>query len=102
MTGQPNPSLIDQLQPYTWSDQETANYEAAIEAINELIGTYSARISAENAKTQPNQAAITEWRDAQARCATLQHELRAVDHVAVARVRAEYPAIVRRLRQTGQ
>ncbi|MGV9815896.1 hypothetical protein ACWDTQ_28800 [Streptomyces cellulosae] len=38
-------SITDQLGPHEWSNEETAAYEAAIEAVNGAVGAYSAVIT---------------------------------------------------------
>ncbi|MET8573174.1 hypothetical protein [Streptomyces sp. NPDC004783] len=43
-------SITDQLGPHEWSNQETAAYKAAIEAVNGSVGAYSAVIAAEETK----------------------------------------------------
>ncbi|MFF8289079.1 hypothetical protein ACF068_07610 [Streptomyces sp. NPDC016309] len=40
-------SITHALEPHDWSNEETAAYEAAIEAVNGAVGAYSARIAAE-------------------------------------------------------
>ena len=79
------------MKPYEWSDQESVDYEAALEAINGLVGAYSARITTERAKPTPDLEAIARWRDERAACADARRELRPTDHDEVARVRRDYP-----------
>ncbi|WP_240467971.1 hypothetical protein [Streptomyces dangxiongensis] len=55
-------SITDHLGSYEWSNEETAAYEAAIEAVNGAVGAYSALIASEKAKPEPDQAVITEAR----------------------------------------
>ncbi|MER6481773.1 hypothetical protein [Streptomyces filamentosus] len=62
-------SITHALEPHDWSNEETAAYEAAIEAVNGAVGAYSARIAAEEAKPHPDQAVIKEARAAQTRLA---------------------------------
>jgi hypothetical protein len=64
MSEQPEKAIIDDLPPFTWSDRESVAYEAALEAINELIGAYTACIAAEEQKEDPNRQAVDDWRAA--------------------------------------
>jgi hypothetical protein len=83
--------VVERMKPYDWSDQESVGYEAALEAINGLVGAYSARITAERAKPTPDLEAIARWRDERAACADVRRALSPTDHDEVARVRRDYP-----------
>ncbi|APY87582.1 hypothetical protein DCW30_22075 [Streptomyces alfalfae] len=88
-------SVSDQLGPYEWSNEETAAYEAAIEAINRVVGAYSAVISAEETKDAPEQDVIDNARAAQSRLARARESLRSSDHEQIAAARAHYAQLAR-------
>lgn len=62
-------SISGRLKPHEWSAEETAAYEAAIEAVNGAVGAYSALISAEERTTHPDPTVVSEARTAQSRLA---------------------------------
>lgn len=86
------------MKPYEWSSQESVNYEAALEAINELIGAYSARIAREEAKVTPDLAAVASWEAETDACVQAQRNLDPTQHDDVARIRRDYPIQVRAVR----
>ncbi|MEU3527480.1 hypothetical protein AB0E62_27030 [Streptomyces sp. NPDC038707] len=88
-------SITDQLDPYEWSNEETAAYEAAIEAVNGAVGAYSALIASEEAKPEPDQAVIAEARTAQARLAHEREGLRSTNREQIAEARAGYAQLAR-------
>jgi hypothetical protein len=88
-------SITDQLEPHEWSNEETAAYEAAIEAINGAVGAYSAVISAEEAKAAPDRSVIEDARAAQAELAREREGLRSSDREQIARARARYAQLAR-------
>jgi hypothetical protein len=88
-------SIIDQLDPHEWSNEETAAYEAAIEAVNGAVGAYSAVIAAEESKPQPDQHVIEQARAAQSRLAREREGLRSTDREQIARARAYYAQLAR-------
>ncbi|MFE6632415.1 hypothetical protein ACFVNB_34920 [Streptomyces rochei] len=88
-------SIIDQLDPHEWSNEETAAYEAAIEAVNGAVGAYSAVIAAEESKPQPDQLVIDQARAAQSRLARERESLRSTDREQIARARAHYAQLAR-------
>ncbi|MFD0358166.1 hypothetical protein ACFVHW_31195 [Streptomyces sp. NPDC127110] len=69
-------SLTHQLEPYDWSSEETAAYEAAIEAVNGAVGAYSALIAAEEGKAEPDQGVIERARPSQFRLSREREGLR--------------------------
>jgi hypothetical protein len=83
-------SITDQLEPYEWSNEKTAAYEAAIEAINGAVGAYSKVIAAEEAKAVPAQGVIDAARAAQFRLAREREALRSSDQEQIASARAHY------------
>ncbi|MFE0845889.1 hypothetical protein [Streptomyces rochei] len=88
-------SIVDQLDPHEWSNEETAAYEAAIEAVNGAVGAYSAVIAAEESKPQPDQRLIDQARAAQSRLARERESLRSTDREQIARARAHYAQLAR-------
>ncbi|WP_185923454.1 hypothetical protein [Streptomyces sp. WAC05374] len=88
-------SVTHQLEPHDWSNEETAAYEAAIEAVNGAVGAYSALIAAEEKKPEPNQTTIDEARVAQARLAREREALRSTDRQQIAEARARYAELAR-------
>ncbi|MFB7739824.1 hypothetical protein ACFC08_36925 [Streptomyces sp. NPDC056112] len=88
-------SITGQLDPYAWSNEETAAYEAAIEAINGAVGAYSALIAAEEAKPAPDLGVIEAARAAQARLAREREGLRSSDREQIAAARTHYAQLAR-------
>ncbi|MEU6010690.1 hypothetical protein [Streptomyces sp. NPDC047453] len=88
-------SITGQLDPYEWSNEETAAYEAAIEAINGAVGAYSAVIAAEEAKPSPDPDVIQAARAAQSQLARAREGLRSSDLEQIAAARAHYAQLAR-------
>lgn len=91
-------SVIGSLPAYEWSSEETAAYEAAVEAINGAVGAYSARIAAEEAEPEVDVAAIEALSRASAVCATERERLDPTDHEGIAEVRRRYAALADEIR----
>ncbi len=91
-------SITHELDTHGWSNEETAAYEAAVEAVNGLVGAYTAVIAAEEAKAQPNREAIDAARAAQHRLAREREALRSTNHEQIAEARARYSALAREVR----
>ncbi|WP_405869930.1 hypothetical protein OHB11_00730 [Streptomyces zaomyceticus] len=87
-------SITHALEPYDWSNEETAAYEA----VNGAVGAYSARISAEEAKPQPDQQIIQDARAAQTRLAREREGLRSGDREQIAAARQHYAQLAREVR----
>jgi hypothetical protein len=96
----PDPSVIGNLPPYTWDSEESVAYEVALEAINEVRGVLTAKVAAERAKPSPDAGRIAEWRTARGKYAEVARRLDPTDHAEVARIRQEYPALARSLRES--
>ncbi|MFF0170202.1 hypothetical protein [Streptomyces prasinus] len=88
-------SITGQLDPHEWSNEDTAAYEAAIEAVNGAVGAYSAVIAAEEAKDTPEQGVIDDARAAQSRLAREREGLRSTDREQIAAARARYAQLAR-------
>ena len=80
--------------PY-WTQDQAVAYEAALEAINDVIAGYSEQIDAEENSPQPNaqRLAWLSMRVSHARDEA--HSLDVNDDASVSQVLAEYSAIVR-------
>ncbi|MFD7554794.1 MULTISPECIES: hypothetical protein [unclassified Streptomyces] len=91
-------SITHELDAYEWSNEETAAYEAAIEAVNGAVGAYSALIAAEEAKVEPDPEAIQAARAAQTRLAREREALRPSDREQIAAARARYAELAREVR----
>ncbi|MFI6209155.1 hypothetical protein ACIBAI_22575 [Streptomyces sp. NPDC051041] len=88
-------SITDQLDTHEWSNEKTAAYEAAIEAINGAVGAYSAVIAAEEAKTEPDPVVIANARAEQGRLAREREGLRSSDAEQIAAARTRYAQMAR-------
>ncbi|WEH16363.1 hypothetical protein [Streptomyces sp. VNUA24] len=88
-------SVTHDLEAHDWSNEETAAYEAAIEAVNGAVGAYSAQIAAEEAKSTPDAAVIEAARAAQGRLAKERERLRSADREQIAEARARYARLAR-------
>ncbi|MFV0131654.1 hypothetical protein ACLGI4_28855 [Streptomyces sp. HMX112] len=92
-------SITHQLEPYQWSNEETAAYEAAIEAVNGAVGAYSALIAAEEGKPEPDPSVIQHALDEQSRLTREREGLRSRDHAQIAAARARYAQLARDVRE---
>jgi predicted hotdog family 3-hydroxylacyl-ACP dehydratase len=92
------PSVLSQLQPFTWSSEDSVAYEAALEAINGAVGAYSAVIAAEEAKPAPDPAVISAARDGQAQCARWRDQLDPADRADVAEARRRFSELANEVR----
>ena len=90
--------IVDKLEPYTWSTEESVAYEAAIEAIGRVIGIYSEKISIEEAMESPDPELISNWVSGQRQCVERRRVLDPTNHEDIARVRREYTGLAQRLR----
>ncbi|AZM93735.1 hypothetical protein [Streptomyces sp. W1SF4] len=88
-------SVTHQLEPYDWSGEETAAYEAAVEAVNGAVGAYSALIAAEEGKAEPDQGVIGRAHAAQFRLAREREGLRPGDPHQIATARRHYARLAR-------
>ncbi|MFD9633683.1 hypothetical protein [Streptomyces violascens] len=92
-------SVTHQLQPHDWSNEQTAAYEAAIEAVNGAVGAYSALLAAEEAKPQPDAEVVQAARAARARLAREREALRSTDPEQIAAARGHYAELARQVRE---
>jgi len=78
-----------------WTQDQAIAYEAALEAINDVIAGYSEQIALEQEQTSPSGARI-EWLEMRTDQATaIMHSLNVTDTENVRQVLSEYSAIVR-------
>ncbi|MFC7872033.1 hypothetical protein ACFUS2_12905 [[Kitasatospora] papulosa] len=92
--------VISNLRPHVWSSEQSVAYEAAIEAINGVVGAYSGLLS--EAEGRPGaDAEAAEYRRLRAACQQERRSLKAEDTENIARVRAAYAARLRELTETG-
>lgn len=91
--------ITHQLEPHEWSNEETAAYEAAIEAVNGAVGAYSALIAAEEAKPEPDPAVIEQARAARTRLAREREGLRSNDREQIAAARRHHARLARETRE---
>ncbi|MFE4634805.1 hypothetical protein ACFRJ1_15705 [Streptomyces sp. NPDC056773] len=92
--------VIGHLRPYAWSSEQSVAYEAAIEAINGVVGAYSALIADAESRTSTADE-IAEYRRLRTECQQERRSLRAEDGENVDRVRTTYAARLRELTAPG-
>ena len=90
-------SITSRLESYGWSNEDTAAYEAAIEAINGAVGAYSALIAAQERRAEPDRGVVDSARAAQAALAREREQLRSTDHDQLAEVRARCAQLSREI-----
>jgi predicted hotdog family 3-hydroxylacyl-ACP dehydratase len=90
--------VLDQLEPYSWSSEESVAYEAAIEAINAAVGAYSAVIAEQESKAAPDAAVIAAAEAAQATCALHREQLDPTDHDQISATRRQFAELAERIR----
>ncbi|HEY8604529.1 hypothetical protein [Tsuneonella suprasediminis] len=79
-----------------WTQEQAIAYEAAQEAINDVISGYSAQIAAAEASGAPNSQARVEWLSMRMKQAyTTKRSLKVTDTENVQQALLEYSAIVR-------
>lgn len=92
--------VIGNLRPHDWSSEQAVAYEAAIEAINNVIGAYSALIA--GAERRPElEGELAEYRRLRSECQQERRALKAEDSENVARVRHIYAVRLRGLPEPG-
>lgn len=79
----------------TWTDEQLADYECAVETIGNVIALKARDIAIEQAKSQPDEALIDRLRREQADLVRERNQLRLEDRDAIARAIAHYGQIVR-------
>lgn len=101
MVEEPVTPITHSLDPYTWDSRAAVAYEVAIEAINGVVGQYTALIAREERRPEQerDQTAIAEWQRLQRECQQERQRLDPDNAEDVARVRQEYAALERDLRE---
>ena len=79
----------------TWTDNQLADYECALETIGNAIALKAKDIAEEKAKTHPDNARLETLRSEQAELANERSRLRLEDSEAIARVIAQHGQAVR-------
>ena len=79
----------------TWTDDQLANYETALETVGNVIAIASRDIAAERQKSQPDADRINELLILQRRLNQERHSLRIDDDAAVRKAVELYSKIVR-------
>ncbi|CAG9260928.1 conserved hypothetical protein [Burkholderia diffusa] len=79
----------------TWTDEQLANYECALETIGNVIALKARAIAAETAKSKPDEAVIAALRAEQIELVDERSRLRIGDSEAVARAIEVYGKQVR-------
>ncbi len=78
-----------------WTQDEAIAFECAREVISDMISIQTGKIANEAEKAQPDAVRIDRLRAERVRLFYERTELRLLDHVRIAQVRAEYGAKVR-------
>lgn len=92
-------SATGRLRPHQWSNEETAAYEGAIEAVNAVVGAYSARIAQEEAQQVPDLDRIAAAKAARTELARERERLVPTDHAAIAAARRHYAELAAAVRE---
>jgi predicted hotdog family 3-hydroxylacyl-ACP dehydratase len=90
--------VLGRLQSFAWSSEDSVAYEAALEAINGVVGAYSALIAAEQARPEPRPGVIAEAEAGRAECARWREQLDPSDREAVAEARRRFSQLARDIR----
>jgi hypothetical protein len=91
--------VLGNLVGFESSGEESAAYEAAIEAVNGAFGAYTALIAAEETRPAPDPAVIAAARSGRAECARRREQLDPADHAAVAETRRRFARLASDLRR---
>ncbi|MCA8005158.1 hypothetical protein [Burkholderia cenocepacia] len=79
----------------TWTNEQLANYECALETIGNVIALKARDLAEESAKLAPDAGQLTKLRQQQAEFAGERSRLRIGDHNAITRAIEQYGKIVR-------
>ena len=85
-----------------WTQTEAVAYECAREVITDLMAIQTGQIAEESSKPDPDTARIEGLRAERSRLFLERADLRVNDSAEVARIRAEYGALVRSWRADRQ
>ncbi|WP_229868604.1 hypothetical protein, partial [Streptomyces chryseus] len=91
--------ITGSLPPYEWDSEQSVSYEAAIEAINGVVGAYSALIAREEEKPEAarDEAALAEWDRLCGECQKVREQLDPQDDARVHEIRARFARTYREL-----
>lgn len=93
-------SIIDNLEPFVWNNDESVGYEVTIEMINEVVGLYSALDESQQAAATPDPALIERWASERREWCRRREALDPTDHAEIERVQQECRELIERLRHT--
>jgi hypothetical protein len=93
----PDRSVLGDLPTFDWDDQNMIRFETTQDLIGQVVAAYTARITAEQARPDPDHAAIERWQAAQTNAVQDRQSLRSTDPDEVQRVRDRYVALLRDL-----
>jgi hypothetical protein len=96
-----NEPITGSLDPYTWDSEAAVAYEVAIEAINGVVGAYSALIHDEEQRPEPDGERIAELRRLRTECQRERERINPDDATQVAEIRQRYSQRLRGLRSAA-
>jgi hypothetical protein len=85
-----NEPITGSLDPYTWDSEAAVDYEVAIEAINGVVGAYSALLDDEEQRPEPDGERLAELNRLSAECQRERERIDPDDAEQVAEVRRQY------------
>ena len=94
-----NELITGSLDPYTWDSEAAVAYEVAIEAINGVVGAYSALIHEERQRPEPNEERLAELRRLSMECQRERERINPDDAKQVAEIRQRYSQRLHDLRE---
>jgi hypothetical protein len=94
-----NEPITGSLDPYTWDSEAAVAYEVAIEAINGVVGAYSALIHEEQQRPEPDDERIAELRRLRRECQREREHINPDDAKQVAEIRQRYSQRLHDLRE---
>lgn len=91
-------SMIDNLEPFVWNNDESVGYEVTIEMINEVVGLYVALSESQRNSAPPE--VLAEWSDERRKWARRIDAIDPTDHEEIERIQQECRELTERLRHT--
>ena len=91
-------SIIDNLEPFVWNNDESVGYEVTIEMINEVVGLYVALSESQRDSAPPK--VLAQWSAERRKWARRIDDLNPTDHAEVERIQQECRELIERLRHT--
>lgn len=83
-----------------WTQEEAVAFECAREVITDMMAIQTGQIAAEASKQEPDAVRLASLRAERSRLALERAALHVHDHADIARIRADYGAIIRGHRAT--